>query len=174
MEASRRYSGISTINHWLTALLVVVMLVLGYAGGHAPNDHAEHYVMGLHVSIGFFAFLFVLWRVGFRLWEGFPESAGRTAFERILSRIVHRLLLLVLVLQVLTGPLYLFTEGEGADVFGWFTFYIPLESLEVLHEPAEIVHVVQGMYVIPALLLLHFLGAAKLYLRSRRGRPADL
>ncbi|MDZ7715310.1 MAG: hypothetical protein U5J95_03775 [Balneolaceae bacterium] len=36
-----RYSAISTINHWVTALLVVVMLALGYAVAAAPSEIIE-------------------------------------------------------------------------------------------------------------------------------------
>lgn len=109
----------------------------------------------------------MIWRVAYRLYEGFKANTAATAPERWLAWAVHRLLLLALVSQVITGPLYLFTEGEGVDVFGWFTVYIPLQSLAVIHEPAELVHVVSGLYVIPGLIVLHFLGAARHYLSNQ-------
>lgn len=72
--------------------------------------------MGIHVGLGFFVFLFVLWRTAVRL-----------------------------------------------------------ESLSAIHEPMETVHVVTGLYILPALLGLHFLGAIKHFLtRGRRETPADL
>jgi len=174
MTRADRYSGLSTINHWVTALLVIAMLTLGFVGGFAPNEETEEYVMGIHVALGFFVFLFVLWRVAYRLIQGFPENVGETAFERTAAYWVHRLLLLVLILQVFSGPLYLFTENEGVNVFGWFTVAIPLESLEVIHEPMEAIHVYTGLYLIPILLVLHFLGALKHYLRDRQHMPADM
>lgn len=174
MTRPNRYSGISTLNHWITALLVVAMLVLGFVAGGAPDENTEHYIMGVHISLGFFVLLFVIWRVAHRLYEGFPDTIGRSPLERRAAWAVHRLLLIVLVLQVLSGPLYLFTEGEGVNVFGWFTVYIPLESLSVLHEPAETVHVVTGIYILPLLLLAHLLGAAVHFLRDKRETPADL
>ena len=174
MQTESRYSGISTLNHWITALLVIAMLTLGFVGGEAPNEDMEHYILGVHVALGFFTLLFVLWRVAFRLYEGFPPNLGASPLERGLAWLVHRLILLSLVLLVLTGPLYLFTEGEGMDVFGWFSFYIPLESLAVIHEPVEEIHKLLGVYVLPVLLILHLLGAVKHYLRDHRTSPADL
>jgi cytochrome b561 len=174
MQTESRYSGISILNHWITALLVIAMLTLGFVGGAAPNDDMEHYVMGVHVALGFFVLLFVLWRVGFRLYTVFPPNLGASPLERGMAYLVHRLILLTLTLQVLTGPLYLFTEGEGMNVFGWFTFYIPLESLSAIHEPMEEIHVVLGVYVLPVLLVLHLLGAAVHYLRDHRTSPADM
>lgn len=140
------------------------MLVLGLAVKKAPTDDVEAYVLGAHISLGFFAFLFIVWRVAFRLYEGFPPTSGGTRLERWGAYLVHRLLLVVLILQVLTGPLYLFTEGESVDVFGWFSVSLPLGSPEALHELMEEIHEALGAYVIPTLLLLHVAGAIRHYL----------
>ncbi len=174
MSHVRRYSGISTINHWASALLVIAMLVLGLAAGGAPTEAVEEYIMSLHIGLGFFTLLFVLWRTAYRLYEGFPPTLGEAEWQRQLAWWVHRIILAVLLLQVLTGPLYLFTEGEGVDVFGWFTFYLPLSALSFLHGPAEWLHKFGGNYLIPLLLLAHFAGAVKHFLASDRESPADL
>lgn len=175
MRESNRYSAISTINHWVTALLVTAMLVLGFTAGAASEDRIEDYVLGVHIALGFFVLIFVIWRVLFRLYEGFPPNSGKTRFERRLAYFTHRAILVLLALQVATGPLYLFTEGECMDVFGWFSFCLPLASLSLLHEPMEWLHVVTGIYLLPALLLLHFLGAVKHYATGAgRATPADL
>jgi len=179
MNLSPRYSGLSTINHWITVLLVIAMLALGLVAAEAPTEIAEEYVLGVHISLGFFAFFFIVWRIAYRLREGFPPTLESTATERWAAYVVHRLLLVVLALQVLTGPLYLFTEGEGVNVFGWFSVYLPLESLEAIHEPMEEIHKIVGAYVIPLLLLLHIAGAIKHYLRADvtaddQQTPADM
>lgn len=170
MDGTGRYSGLSRANHWVTVLLVVAMLALGLTASEAPNETAEEYILGIHVSLGFFAFLFVVWRVAYRLYEGFPPAIAETKGERLAAYVVHRLLLVVLLLQVLTGPLYLFTEGEPVSVFGWFSVSLPLESSEAVHELMEEIHVVLGVYLIPALLLLHVAGAIRHYLAGTAAR----
>ena len=170
---TERYSGLSVLNHWITALLVAAMLTLGLTARGAP-DAVEDYVMRIHFALGFFVLLFVAWRTAVRLYEGFPAHPDADAVTRIGAWWMHRALLIVLVLLVITGPLYLFTEGEGIDVFGWFSFYIPLESIEIVHEPAEQVHKFLAVYVLPLLLGVHILGAARHYLAKRRDTPADL
>lgn len=167
MKRPLHYSGLSKLNHWATALLVTAMLVIGFAASGAPDEATEDYLMSLHIGLGFFVFLVVIWRVAYRLYEGFKANTAATAPERWLAWAVHRLLLVALVSQVITGPLYLFTEGEGVDVFGWFTVALPLQSLAVLHEPAELVHVISGLYLIPGLIVLHILGAARHYLSNQ-------
>lgn len=175
MTFRNRYSAISTVNHWVTALLVVVMLAFGFTVAVAPSDAIADYVLGIHISLGFFVFIFVAWRVLFRLYEGFPANVGKTALERWAAYAVHRSILILLVLQVLTGPLYLFTEDECMNVFGWFSVCLPLESLAFIHEPTEWVHVNIGIYAIPVLIGLHFIGAIRHYATSEnKETPADL
>jgi len=175
MAHQQRYSATSTINHWITALLVVVMLVLGFLAGAAPSDSAAGYVMNVHISLGFFVALFVIWRVALRLYEGFPANVGVTAAERWAAYVVHRAILLALLLQVLSGPLYLFTENECLGVFGWFSLCLPLQSLAFLHEPMEWLHLNIGLYALPALLLVHLLGAIRHYAtHPKQTVPSDL
>lgn len=175
MTNQNRYSAISTINHWVTALLVVVMLALGYTVAAAPSDIIEEYVLGIHISLGFFVFLFVAWRVMFRLYEGFPENVGETAWERWIAYVTHRAILFLLALMVVTGPMYLFTENECVNVFNWFSVCVPLEGLSIIHEPMEWLHVYIGLYLLPALLVLHFIGAIRHYsVRGKQETPSDL
>ncbi|MDZ7768126.1 MAG: cytochrome b/b6 domain-containing protein [Woeseiaceae bacterium] len=138
----------------------------------APNDTVEDYVIGIHISLGFFAFLFIVWRVAYRLYEGFPAAIAGTAPERWAAYLVHRALLIILTLQVLTGPLYLFTEGDAVNVFGWFSVSLPLQSSEAIHELIEEIHVVLGVYVIPGLLLVHIGGAIRHYLAGDNAAEA--
>lgn len=173
MSDTKGYSAISVVNHWVTALLVVAMLVLGFMAAGAPEE-AERFIMSVHVSLGFFVFWFVLWRVGYRLYQGFPPTQGESRWQRLLAWWVHRLVLWLLLLQVITGPLYIFTGNHGIDVFGWFTVAIPLKSLGFLHDPAETLHVITGLYVLPALLLLHIVGAAHYFANRRSTTPAEL
>lgn len=164
MPDTNRYSGVAIINHWLTALLVVIMLLIGFAAAFAPDKDVRGYLMGIHVSVGFFVLLFVLWRVAWRLYEGFPPNVGPTGGERWLAWLVHRLILILLVVQVLSGPLYIFTGGHAVDVFGWFSFRIPVGENEGVHEFLEAAHIYTGVYLLPILLGLHLLGGIRYFL----------
>lgn len=175
MSDRERYSPVSIINHWVTALLVVVMLALGYAAYAAPSGTVRNYILGIHISLGFFVLIFIFWRVLFRLYKGFPENLGKTAIERWTAYVVHRAILILLVFQVLTGPLYLFTEGQCIDVFGWFSVCLPMTSSTTIHQTAMWIHIYNGMYIIPALLTLHFFGAIRHYTgRKKQETPADM
>ena len=159
MNLTPRYSAVSTINHWIAALLVTVMMVLGFMAAAAPDGPVEAYIMRTHISLGFFVFFVVMWRVMYRLVRGFPPLLEKARWQRWAAFVVHRLILVALAVQVLSGPLYLFTENAGINVFGWFTFIIPLGALEVIHEPMEFAHIYIGLYGLPALLGLHLAGS---------------
>lgn len=175
MKSLKRYSTLSTMNHWISALLVVAMLVLGMTAAAAPSEAIEDYIIGVHISLGFFVLIFVVWRVLFRLYEGFPENNGKTLVERRAAYIVHRLILFLLVIQILTGPLYLFTENECMNVFGWFSVCLSLESLSMIHEAMEWIHKTNGLFILPILLLLHLAGAIRHFMQTtQQETPADM
>lgn len=175
MAEPKRYSSISTLNHWVTALLVVVLLAFGFAAAAAPLKTTENYVLGIHISLGFFAFLVVIWRVAFRLYEGFPQSIAQTAMERLGAYVTHRAILILLMVQIVTGPWYVIAENECMNVFGWFSVCLPLESLSTIYEIMKWIHVYSGKYLLPAVLLFHFIGAVRHYTISpRMDTPADM
>ena len=169
METNSRYSGLSVLNHWIAAIGVFVMLTLGLVAGEAPGA-AEDYIMSIHIGLGFFVLCFVLWRTGWRLFEGFSTPDAPTGLERRAAGWMHRLLLAVLLIMVLTGPMYLFTEGEGMDVFGWFTFYIPMPLGETVHDGVETIHKFCGEYLLPILIAAHILAAARHWLMRAPAR----
>ncbi|MEX2488567.1 MAG: cytochrome b/b6 domain-containing protein [Pseudomonadales bacterium] len=76
-----RYSSISIINHWVTALLVVVMIALGFVAGATSSDEIVDYILDVHIAPGFFVFIFVVWRVLFKLYKGFPVDTSKTVLE---------------------------------------------------------------------------------------------
>lgn len=175
MSSRPRYSLISILDHWVTALLVLAMFVLGMLGRFAPDDAVESYVMEIHFALGFFVFLFIAWRIFWRIREGFPAPvAGTPRVEDLLARSVHVSLLLLLATLAVTGPLYLFTENEAIDVFGWFSVRIPLSALAFAHEPAESIHKLVGVWLLPILVLAHFLGAIWHIRRRNEASLADL
>lgn len=153
------YTPLSRALHWLSALAITVILTLGIMMVFANTREVKQFAEAAHIGMGFFIFFIVIWRSGVRIYEGFPTDA-RTARERGV-RYLHYTLLGVILLLVVSGPLYLFTENEPLSVFGWFAVSLDLRALAVLHEPAEAVHKFLGTYLLPALLLLHIIGGIR-------------
>lgn len=158
-----RYSGLSRISHWLSVIFVVVMLTLGYMMFFSTDRGAGAYAEAAHIGVGFFAFWVLLWRTVYRLKMGFPAYKIKSTRHDV-ARVIHYLILLALALLIFTGPLYLFTENEGMAVFNWFTINLDLSALSLIHEPLEEVHKITGLYLLPALLVVHIAGAIVTYI----------
>ncbi|MGM0429227.1 MAG: cytochrome b [Pseudomonadota bacterium] len=161
----RHYSPLSRTLHWLGALAIIVMLTLGFMMVFADSREVKHFSEAAHIGTGFFAFLLVGWRSVLRLYQGFPEPV-QTPRERF-ARYLHYVLLLAMLVLIVTGPLYLFTENDPLSVYGWFTVSLDLRALEWLHEPAEEVHKLLGTYILPLLLILHIGGGIRHFYKQR-------
>lgn len=150
------YTPLSRSLHWLTAVAITVMLTLGLMMVFTDLREAKHVAEAAHIGVGFFVFFVVVWRVGLRAIEGFPTPVS-SPLQRA-ARYLHYVLLMVILLLVISGPLYLFTENEPLSVFGWFNVVLDWRSMAVLHELAEAVHKVLGTYMLPTLLFVHMVG----------------
>ncbi|KFZ30841.1 cytochrome B561 [Pseudidiomarina salinarum] len=157
------YSGLSRINHWLGLIFVVIMMTLGYMMFFATDRAAGNYAETAHIGIGFFAFWFILWRTVYRLRQGFPKTHS-SKLKNAVARSIHYLILLILIVLILTGPLYLFTENEALTVFNWFSINLDLTALAAIHEPVEEIHKLAGIYILPILLIVHIAAAMLDYL----------
>lgn len=173
MNHQPRYGAISTLNHWITVILVVAMFTLGYSAHEAPRE-AARFLMGAHIGLGFFTFFFIIWRVGFRLYEGFPKSAESNPAFAGIARIVHWLLLLTLLVLVISGPLHIFTGGHELNVFGWFSIASPTGEMEGINDFSGELHEFLASDGLLILLGLHFLGAIHYFWTRRQATPADM
>ncbi|ASG65508.1 cytochrome B [Idiomarina piscisalsi] len=151
-----KYTPLSRTLHWLGALSIFTILTLGFMMVFADSREVKHYSEAAHIGVGFFVFFIVAWRIVLRFYQGFPEST--TTVKDKLVRYLHYALLLTMLVLIVTGPLYLFTENDPLSVFGWFSVSMDLSGLPWLHEPSEEIHKVLGTYVLPVLVTLHIAG----------------
>ncbi|HAR57041.1 MAG TPA: cytochrome B [Idiomarina baltica] len=166
MNTSTHYSALAQFMHWLTVIALSIMLTLGFMMVFADERTFKHAVEGIHVTTGFYLGLFLLVRIGFRAFAGFraPEPDEQTTFK--LAKGLQSLMLLTLLVVLITGPLYLFTEGEGIALSSQTTWLIDLSGWSWLHEPAEEIHKILATYVLPSLIALHMLAAIKQFHRE--------
>ena len=155
------YGEISLLNHWIVALFIVALLVLGLVYDGLPKSDASKQVIFWHASVGLLAIPFIIWRVIWRMRSGFPDnrSSGK---EKLLARSLQWLLLIAITLQIITGPMYLGTEAEPLPFFGLFEIPSPFtEEAHALHEAVETVHKYVANPLLLILLGLHLFGALK-------------
>lgn len=157
----------SIILHWISALLVLTLLVLGfwsYLLGRGPERSA---LLDIHVSLGLTLIPIHILRVYWRWRYGKPVTEQQSKALQVLAETVWRLLLVLIALQLLTGPLLVWLHDRDLGFYGLFRIPSPIVRDEQLH--ANLVrplHLVGGI-LLSLTILLHLGGALKHVLIDR-------
>ncbi|MFN7056996.1 cytochrome b [Hyphomonas sp.] len=161
-KASGNYAGVSRVNHWAGSLLFGGMLIVGFylAYGGLERD-ARAPIMGLHRATGTLLLLFAVWRVAWRIRQGFPSPMdGVPAWQVTLSRITHWGLILSMLVMPLSGvfPMSLLA-GRTIDLYGLVTLQ-PLAEIEGMRPLGRQLHQIAA-FAFAGFIALHIAGALK-------------
>lgn len=168
-DTETSYGRISKINHWLVALVMFILLGLGLYFHDLPRGPERSQLQALHVSIGGLALLYFVFRVFWRSSKGFPSDPPGPEWQAKLSRLVHIILLVAILVQAVSGPLAVWSTGRSLHVFNWFSIWSPMPRNMALHEATEVVHAITAKFIILPLLVLHILAALKRQFINRDG-----
>jgi cytochrome b561 len=172
MNTQDRYGWLSIALHWVAAFGVVAMFATGtqaYLAGEAGDRAARSATLGLHISIGATLFVFFAARVALHYSQMRPEKPTQAKWLNTLSSIVQHTLLMAILIQIVSGPLAVWSGGRDIHAFDLFTLPSPFaERNEGVHEFAEVLHTI-GRVLILVLLPLHVLGALKHLVLDRDG-----
>lgn len=169
-DSGTGYGVVSVLLHWLAAVPVLVLIVLGLLMEwtiELDDDVLYGRIKFLHLSTGAVLAAIVVPRIGWRLWSGWPVRRPERRALNLAAPTVWRLLLAGLLVQTLTGVLARFTArdwpGTGATplpVFALFEIPSPFDAhrpwlngvCENVHDwCADILLVLVAMHVIGAL-----------------------
>jgi cytochrome b561 len=157
MDKPKRYHPLLVTLHWLLALMIITMLLIGMLSlKWMPNNPAKLLPLGFHMATGILILILMLIRLVVRLTTKKPEPA--TAGNRFLDTIgnlTHYALYLFAILMALSG----ISTAAQADlfkiVFGASGTPLPIDFFIY---PVRYVHGYIALILI-ALIVLHF-GAA--------------
>ena len=136
----KSYDKLSRWGHWFTALVFISMFAIGWYFHEMPRGDVKNYWRHLHISIGTLAWLLVMFRVVWRLRQGFLPAVEQQKYLQTISKISHWLLLLGVVIMFISGPLTIWSAGRAISVFDWFSIPSPMERMHEFHEFLENVH----------------------------------
>ncbi len=158
------YGWLSIALHWTAALAVILMLVTGFRADMAADagDRATRAaVMGWHVGLGACFFLILLLRVVSSYLQPRPAAAEQAPLLKFLSAATHQILLLGILIQIISGPLAVWSGGRAINVFDVIAIPSPFaERNQDVLELAELLHAI-GRWALVAFIGLHVLGALK-------------
>ena len=152
MEPSPRYSLFTSIMHWLMALLIIALLVMGWYMAQMPNGDEKYQLMGLHKSLGVLALILICLRVTGRMISK-VAARGETLLDAI-GRLSHLLLYLMMLVMPLSGIIMSWAGGRTTHVFSLFEIPGASEKIPGLASAAHSVHVTV-IYGLGALIVLH-------------------
>lgn len=156
------YGVISIGLHWLIALLVIGLFLLGlYMTSLDYYDPWYQAAPDVHRSLGIIMLALLLFRLLWRLITPLPEPVGND--PRILQRmaeLIHGSLYLLLFAIAVSGYLITTADGRGIEVFGWFTLPALLPVFDNMEDVAGEVHWLLAI-VMMVLVGIHSLAALK-------------
>ncbi len=155
------YGSVSRGFHWLTAALVIGLLVLGLLLEEMARGAFKLKMINLHKSVGVLVLLLTLARI---LWHFYSKKPALIAtlkkWEKVLSHTLHGLLYLALIGMPMSGWIMSSAKGYPVSLFKLATLPQIVEENKALAEWAGEIHEILG-YTLIVIIIVHFVGALK-------------
>lgn len=151
--------------HWIVGLLMIGLIAVGIY----MEQNNVYALYPLHKSIGALALIVIVWRVVWRIKEGWPSRLpNHKAWEHYLAKAIKYLLIVGTVAMPVSGIIMSIGGGHGLSIFG---FEIVAGNIDLdtgrsmplnkdLYRMGGMIHGLGGKILIGA-IALHFLGAMK-------------
>src|SRR6185312_13498146 len=157
------YGWVGITLHWLAAIGVLTMLFTGFAAGFAEDAHqdARHMaLMRIHFAVGVAFYIIFVARIASHYTQKAPIEPDQSGLLRFVARATHNLLLLMIAVQIISGPLMIWSRARPINA-GFISIPSPFAArADSIHEIAEVLHTV-GRWSLVVLISLHILGAMK-------------
>jgi cytochrome b561 len=153
------YNTVSRLFHWVTALLVIIMIPVGLVMVQEPPQPWQDRLYVLHKALGPLVLLLVLTRLGWRAFHPappLPDTVPR--LQQFAAGTVHAALYTALIVQGISG--YVFVDAGDFPTEALRALGVPpfIPKNEPLSKAAQAVHIACA-FVLIALLVMH-VGAA--------------
>ncbi|MHA7871415.1 MAG: cytochrome b [Hyphococcus sp.] len=115
------YGPVSMLNHWVIGLSVICLIIFGLTSAGMEPGPERAQIAGLHKASGVLVLLLAVWRVAWRLRQGFPEpSPDHPAWQIQSAKWMHWFLMIAIILMPLSGLFWSLTAGRPVSMFGVF------------------------------------------------------
>lgn len=165
-DSENTYGLISLILHWVMAILIIGLFILGaYMVTLNYNDAWFHEAPDIHRSLGVLTGILLIVRIIWRQINPRPVHLG-TDWEKSLGRKVHALFYILLLVIIISGYLITSADGMPVAVFNWFQIPATITSLYDQADKAGWVHKIIA-YVVMSLVVLHAAASLKHHFINR-------
>jgi len=155
------WGGLAMGLHWVMALLIFVLFVLGWVAVSLPLSPSKLKLFYWHKSLGLVVLLLVGLRILWRLLDPPPRPVrGLAAWERGLARVAHLWLYVLMLLMPLSGWLINSAANFPFKPFGLFPLPDLVQPDKALQADFQLVHLT-GFWLLAGLLVLHVAAALR-------------
>jgi len=169
-RSPRRWGASTIALHWLSAVLVLILLGLGWFMVHGDLEAPTKFdLYQLHKSLGFLSLALLLLRLGARFAEPSPPAPPTMRdWERRLAGLTHAALYALLLIAALSGWLRVSSAiiAIPSRFFGLFVIPNLVGADAALSADMALLHYIVSRLII-ALLILHIAAALKHHLVDR-------
>lgn len=112
-SSQSNYGTVALTIHWLTALLILALFVLGFNAASTLDPTLKLQLLSFHVPLGWLVFLLTLGRIA---WWVFADKKpnpveSSPAWQKLTAKIVHILLYVVIIGTFASGSATIITSG---------------------------------------------------------------
>ena len=156
-KGGKYYSPATKMIHWLMAIVIIGLLVVGTLLENMENGPDKFELMSLHKSVGVLALLLFFLRIPLRIINPVRPIDGVPKSTLIAASAVKGLLYLSMLLMPVSGIVMSQSAGYPVAMFGWEIPMLIGEN-EQVNQIAGLMHGIVSK-VLMALIALHVLGA---------------
>lgn len=153
-NTSKSYGFITKLFHWVTALLVISLLIVGFVMTDMENSPQKFEIYGMHKATGVIVLIIGLSRL---LWKilNTPVLAaqGLPAIFSLLAKLTHFALYFFLILMPSSGLLMSLYAGYDVNVYNFFTVSSFDKSPQISHL-FHTIHITSA-WILVGLVFLH-------------------
>lgn len=160
-DSITRYGTISKFLHWLIAITVIGLLVVGFIMINLPKGELRWQIYALHKAIGVSVLLIAAIRIFWRCRNAKPKlPEHHPKWQIIAASSVHGMLYLTTIFMPFSGWIMSVAANHIPSWFGLFQLNLPIEPSKTLAKIAHNTHEILA-WVIIACLVLHLAAALK-------------
>ena len=157
---SEHYHSVSKFIHWLTALLILGLLAVGFYMVSIEFSESKLQLYSLHKSFGLVVLVLIVLRIVWHRMRTKPKPLDtHQAWEKVLAHAAHILLYVLMIVMPLSGWVM---SSAGDFTVSFFGVYVPdiVEKNEELFKISRFVHEVSS-FLLVLIVCLHIAGALK-------------
>ena len=158
-NSKENYGIIAIFLHWLMAILIICMIILGIYMNNIENSPEKFKLYGLHKSFGTLILGLVILRLSWKLINIAPElPLNMKSWEKIAAKLGHLTLYFFMFAIPLSGWLMSSAAGFSVSFFGLFTLPNLIHPNNELRKFFGEVHEIMAFALI-GVVIIHLIAA---------------